>query len=103
LLSAKSRRRASTRELTSITRHHLCTNRARAFGFEDREVNALRALVSVLSQHCLQIDGGQAASTETASVDLSVADQHFERRIDEPSNPRNEAESESSCGGPLAA
>lgn len=48
--------------------------------------------MSVLSQHCLQIGARESALPQIALVDLTVADQYFQRRIDESSNPGNEAQ-----------
>jgi hypothetical protein len=63
------------------------------FGFKDCEMDTVRALVSVLSQHCLQIGICESALAQIALVDVTVADEHFQRRVDESSNPGNEAQS----------
>jgi hypothetical protein len=60
------------------------------FGLEYREMNALGIAVPMLSEYGFQIGHSESASTQVAPVHSTVADEHFQWRIDQPLQHRNE-------------
>jgi len=62
-------------------------------------MNAVGVAVTVFAQHRLQIGGGQAATAQVASVHFAIADEHHQRRVDEPAEGWNQAQSSEDCMG----
>lgn len=56
-------------------------------------MNAVGVRVAVFAQHRIQIRGGQSATAQVTPVHLAGTDQNHQRRIDEPAQGRNQAQS----------